>query len=201
MGPTVGFVGAFEYWVDFNLVLKMAMRLPRVTFLLVGGGRQWMYVKSEIARLGLNNVHLTGAVPYHEAMDYVAGMDVCILPFTRGAVSDGSCPLKLFEYAALRKPIVSTSTHEVIRIGHGWIKFADNETSFAAAIESFLDDRRASEAAGETGRALVEQLYNWPQLALQLEQMLLKGAVPGPEPAAARRAVLETSNSQFEPLQ
>lgn len=197
-GPTVGFVGAFEYWVNFDLVLQVAARLPRVNFLLVGGGRRWESVKQQVEKRQLTNVYLTGAMPYQQAMSYVAGMDVCLLPFTKDAVSDGSCPLKLFEYATLRKPIVSTFTHEVAHIGQGWISFADEAAGFAAAIELFLMDRRAATRAGEAGRALVEQLYNWPNLTRQFEELLLKGAVPSFEAASTRRTVLETINSDFE---
>jgi glycosyltransferase involved in cell wall biosynthesis len=199
-GPTVGFVGAFEYWVNFDLILRMALAMPRVTFLLVGGGRQWQSVRDEVASGGISNVHLTGAIPYRQAMDYVAGMDVCLLPFKHGAVSDGSCPLKLFEYAALRKPIVSTATREVKSIGNGWIEFADDEKEFQAAVESLLADPRAARRAGETGRALVEKLYNWPVLARQFEEFLIKGAVPAFQPAIAHRMVLETLKSGFGPL-
>lgn len=196
-GPTVGFVGAFEYWVNFELVLKAAQRLPHVTFLLVGSGRRLNDIKRMIAEFDLDNVVLTGAKPYREAMSYVAGMDVCLLPFTKDAVSDGSCPLKLFEYAALRKPIVSTFTREVARIGHGWISFADDEADFVAAIESLLTDRRAATHSGEAGRAMVEQLYNWPNLTRQFEEMLVKRTVPSFETASARRSVLEALNSNF----
>lgn len=191
-GPIVGFVGAFEYWVDFDLLLRAAARLPRVTFLLVGGGRQLDYVRSEVARLDLHNVQLTGALPYAEAMSRVAGMDVCLLPFTKDAVSDGSCPLKLFEYAALHKPIVSTRTREVARIGKGWIAFADEATRFAEAIELFLSDCHLSEQAGAAGRALVEQVYNWPNLTRQFEELLLNRTVPSFELNAARRTVLDS---------
>lgn len=198
-GPTVGFVGAFEYWVDFDLVLEVAKRLRRVNFLLVGGGRQFKYLESQIVRFGLTNVHLTGAVAYQDAMNYVAGMDVCLLPFTHDAVSDASCPLKLFEYAALRKPIVSTSICEVMRIGNGWISFADDVATFADAIESFLVDTCAAERAGEAGRAMVKRLYNWSNLARRFEDLLVSGAVPGFELTVARRTVLETRKSGFEP--
>jgi len=191
-GPTVGFVGAFEYWVDFDLILKTAQRLPGVTFLLVGGGRRWEEVRREAKMLGLANVRLTGAKPYPEAMNYVAGMDACLLPFTKDDVSDGSCPLKLFEYAALRKPIVSTHTREVARIGQDWIAFADDPAGFADAIESLLANPRAAAHAGEAGRAMVEQLYNWPNLTRQFEELLLNGAVPQFELTVARRTVLET---------
>lgn len=180
-GPTVGFVGAFEYWIDFDLILGTAKRLPDVKFLFVGGGRRLKHLQDRIADLGLTNIKLTGSMPYREAMNHVAAMDVCLLPFTRGAVSDGSCPLKLFEYAALRKPVVSTSATEVKRIGDGWVSFADDAPSFAAAIESFLTDRNLAARAGESGRAVVERLYNWPNLAKQFEEFLLSGVAPGME--------------------
>jgi len=198
-GPTVGFVGAFEYWVNFDLVLQAARRLPGVTFLLVGNGRRWKNVTQQIEKLNLTNVILTGAKPYREAMSYVAGMDVCLLPFTNDAVSDGSCPLKLFEYAALRKPIVSTNTCEVNRIGQDWISFADDADDYAAAIESLLADKRAAAHAGEAGRAMVEQLYNWPVLTRQFEELLINGAIPSFEMALARRSVLEGLASDLEP--
>jgi glycosyltransferase involved in cell wall biosynthesis len=197
LGPTVGFVGAFEYWVDFELVLRVAQRLPGVNFLLVGGGRRWEAVKQRAAELHLTNVHLTGPAPYQVAMDYVAGMDVCLLPFMRDPVSDGSCPLKLFEYAALYRPIVSTPTREVSRIGQDWIAFASDAASYAAAIESFLTDQRAARRAGEAGRALVEQLYNWPYLTERFADLLSNGAVPSFELTNARRNVLATLPADF----
>jgi glycosyltransferase involved in cell wall biosynthesis len=178
-GPTVGFVGAFEYWVDFDLILESARRLRNVRFLLVGGGRQLKHLRERIADLGLTNIKLTGAMPYREAMNHMAAMDVCLLPFTPGAVSDGSCPLKLFEYAALRKPVVSTSAREVMRIGHGWVSFADDAPEFAAAIESFIADRRLADAVGAAGRAMVERAYNWTNLAKQFEEFLAGAVAPG----------------------
>lgn len=196
LGPTVGFVGAFEYWVDFDLVMNLARRMPQINFLLVGGGRRWKVIKQQVEQRGLTNVVLTGAVPYQEAMNYVAGMDICLLPFTHDAVSDGSCPLKLFEYAALRKPIISTCTTEVMRIGQNWITFADDVTGFAYAIDGLLADQKAAAHCGEAGRALVEQVYNWPLLAQQFASLLRSGAVPRFEWEGAQRAVLSALNSR-----
>jgi len=178
LGPCVGFVGAFEYWVDFELILGLARRLPTVRFLLVGGGRRWMDVKQAVEKQGLQNVHLMGAVSYRQAMNYAAAMDVCLLPFTHDPVSDGSCPLKLFEYAALRKPIISTTTREVERIGKGWVEFADDVAGFAEAVEYFLSSPAVAARAGEAGRAIVEEYYNWPALARQFVEYLTLGTVP-----------------------
>lgn len=171
-GPTIGFVGAFEYWIDFDLVLGMAERMPKATFLLVGGGRRLEELRGLIARRGLSNVTLTGPLRYEHAMNLAAGMDLCLLPFTRDAVSDAACPLKLFEYAALRKPVISTRTEEVRRIGDGWIAFGDDAKESAAIAEDLLCNPRKADEAGEKGRIVVESTYNWPLIASRFADQL-----------------------------
>lgn len=170
--PLVGFVGALEYWVDLDLIVEVAARLPACEFLIVGGGRRLDELRSLVGRRGLSNVRLTGPKAYREAMREVAGMDVCLLPFEHGAVADGSCPLKLFEYAALRRPVVSTSTTEVRRIGSEWVWFADTAEQFAAAITSALSDRGEVARRVGLGRKLVENTYNWPLLTARFEEYL-----------------------------
>jgi glycosyltransferase involved in cell wall biosynthesis len=196
-GPCAGFVGAFEYWVDVELMLRVAARLPRVTFLFVGTGRCWGRMRQEVERRGLHNVRLTGAASYQQAMGYVAAMDVCLLPFRQDAVSHASCPLKLFEYAGLRKPVVSTSTREVSRLGAGWVAFADDAADFAAAVENFLADPALARRAGEEGRALVERRYNWPVLAREfvdfIERSRAAQAAYLPEPQTPPRGIIPNS--------
>ena len=170
--PTVGFVGAFEYWVDFPLVLEVARRLPKVCFLLVGGGRRWKQVRLAIEKRRLSNVYLTGPMPQEQAMDYVAAMDVCLIPFKKNSVSHGACPLKLFEYAGSRKPIVSTRTREVGRLGKGWVAFADDAPESADAIDRFLSDSKAAARAGADGRAFVERSHDWKDLAQKFVEIL-----------------------------
>jgi glycosyltransferase involved in cell wall biosynthesis len=176
--PVIGFVGAFEYWVDLELVLAVATRLPEMAFLLVGGGRRFAELQRRIRELQLRNVHLTGPQPYSLAMRAVQRMDVCLLPFTHSAVSDGSCPLKLFEYAALRRPIVSTTTTEVGRLGEGWIFFADQPDEMAATVQRILSNPSMTAAAVAKGRDLVEATYQWPLLAERFEAYLRQEGQP-----------------------
>jgi glycosyltransferase involved in cell wall biosynthesis len=198
-GPCAGFVGAFEYWVDVELMLQVAARLPQVTFLFVGTGRCWGRMRQEVERRRLRNVRLTGAASYQQAMSYVAAMDVCLLPFKRDAVSDASCPLKLFEYAGLRKPVVSTTTLEVSRLGQGWVAFADDAADFAAAVENFLTHPALARRAGEAGRAVVERRYNWPLLAQEFVDFIKRSqaAQPAylPDPQTAQRGIIPNSEN------
>lgn len=164
-GPLAGFVGAFEYFVDFELVLAAAAQLPEVTFLLAGAGRAWAGVQQAVQTRGLANVHLPGPLPYREALNAMAAMDICLLPFAPGPVSDTSSPLKLFEYAALGKPIVSTSQAEFHRLGGEFIKFADTGPTWAAAIRALLADPTERAWRGAAGARAISHRYHWGRLA------------------------------------
>jgi glycosyltransferase involved in cell wall biosynthesis len=159
--PIVGFLGAFEYFVDFELVLEAAERLKEVTFLLVGTGRLWKAVRTRVEERSLANVVLPGPVPYPRGFDYIAAMDVCLIPFKRGPVSDGACPLKLFEYAALRKPIISTPFAEIRRIGKDFVIFADTPSELITAIRRVLNHPDSVQRLVIRGYELVQAHYRW----------------------------------------
>ncbi len=163
--PIVGYLGAFEYFVDMDLVLAAASRLPEVTFLLVGGGRDWARVRQHTAREGLANVHLPGPVSHEVGLDYVAAMDICLVPFKHGPVADGAAPLKLFEYAALHKPVISTRTTEVGRIAGDFAVFADNVEELVSSINHLA--RAPGDFAPRVARGfeLVCDKYSWDQIA------------------------------------
>jgi glycosyltransferase involved in cell wall biosynthesis len=177
--PIAGYVGAFEYFVDFDLVLETAARLDgECTFLLVGGGRDWERVRGTARRRGLRNVHFTGYVPYPDALNHMAALDVALIPFSPGPVADAASPLKLFEYAALGRPVVCTPAEEVRRVASDWAFFGSTPDAWAGLIRDIVrNPDRAAERA-RRGRAEVESTYRWDRLAERFEE-LLEGAVAG----------------------
>lgn len=170
--PIVGYVGAFEYFMDFELVLETARQLPECTFLLVGGGRDWPAVQRGVHQRDLRNVHIFGAVGYREALDYVAALDIALIPFRAGAVADSSSPLKLFEYLAFRKPVISTSALETRRIAGDWVSFANSPEEFGQMIREI--HRSPSMALEKTrkGTTEVATRYRWDQIAATFESVV-----------------------------
>jgi glycosyltransferase involved in cell wall biosynthesis len=164
-GPIVGYLGAFEYFVDMELVLEVAGRLPEVTFLLVGGGRDLERVRQKARQAGLANVHLPGPVSHSSGLDYVAAMDVCVIPFKPGLVADGASPLKLFEYAAFRKPVISTRRAEVMRIAGDYVLFADTADELCRVIQEVLQSPDAYRHLQVRGYEKVRADYSWDSIA------------------------------------
>jgi glycosyltransferase involved in cell wall biosynthesis len=184
--PIVGFVGAFEYFVDFDLVLDTAARLPRCSFVLVGGGRDLARVRAAVQRRGLRNVHLPGPVDYRTALDYMAAFDVALAPFYTDPVGDAASPLKLFEYAALRRPVLCTPAAEIRRAAAGWAHFGATAEDWAARIEAILAAPEVAAARAADGYAAISDRYRWDQLAAMLERLMLDARRASASAAAVR---------------
>ena len=102
--PVIGFHGWIQYWIDFDLIAYAAKAHPEWSFVLIGP-------IEPLARVdkvrGLPNVHFLGKQPYAELPNYLAGFDVCVNPFVLGDLAEAVSPIKLYEYLASGKPIVS----------------------------------------------------------------------------------------------
>jgi len=102
-------------------ILLVASRTPNVEFIIVGGPEeeQERWVEYTADR-DLQNVTFTGFVPNKRIPTYLAAADVLIMPYnTDQSIDvmdiDTTSPLKLFEYMAARRPIVTTDIPAIAR--------------------------------------------------------------------------------------
>ncbi len=163
--PVVTYVGAFEYFVDTDLMLAVAARLPNVHFLFVGGGRDLVTMRKKALAMKLTNVEFTGPVPYSQALACMAAADVGLIPFRPLSVSQNASPLKLFEYTALGKPVVSTPLAEIRRIAGSWVFWADSTDEWVERILYLLASSEDVRSRLQRGRREVQELYDWTKLA------------------------------------
>ena len=119
--PIIGFVGSIQYWIDFDLIRYIALARLDWTIVLIGPvGRL-----AEVEKIkDIPNIHLLGKKDYECLPNYLKAFDVCINPFIIDEVGENVSPLKLYEYLATGKPIVSVNMPEaekfgeLVRIGH-----------------------------------------------------------------------------------
>ncbi len=165
-GFTVGFIGSFEYFIDFDLILDTALRMPDIEFLLVGFGRDFARVEQRVQTDRIKNITLTGGVPHNEVFDYIDRMDVCLNIFGKIPVSHRACPIKLFEYLSRRKPVISTRLHELEHIDDDdFLYYADTTDELEAALKKVRDEPVEAAARAEKGYAAVADRYTWQKLA------------------------------------
>ena len=121
----------------------------------------------------LDKVTFTGTVPYTQIPKYISCMDVCLLPYKAGALfADAALPLKLFEYMACGKPVISSKLTGAPPAFSGKILYASSEREYRDRLMALYSDRELRQKMGMEGRKLVEQSYNWPEITLRLERML-----------------------------
>jgi UDP-galactopyranose mutase len=86
-------------------------------------------------------VHYLGNRPYAELPAYLAGWDVCLLPFALNDATRFISPTKTLEYMAAERPIVGTPVRDVADLYADVVHLADTPASFVEACERALADR------------------------------------------------------------
>ena len=133
-GPRLGFYGVIDERFDVDLVQAMATAHPEWQIVLVGP-----VVKIDPATLPQGpNVHYMGQRTYAELPQFLAGWDVCLLPFALNDSTKFISPTKVLEYMAAELPCVSTPITDV-KVPYGDIvAIADTPEKFIAACERML---------------------------------------------------------------
>ena len=107
--PRLGFYGVIDERLDLPLLDFMARTRPEWQIVLVGP-----VVKIDPSNLPRRpNIHYLGQRSYDELPRYLAGWDVCLLPFARNDATRFISPTKTLEYMAAELPIVSTPISDV----------------------------------------------------------------------------------------
>lgn len=159
---TAGYSGHLYAGRGSELILDLAARLPQVAFLLAGGEPQDVErVQRQAHSAALGNVFLAGFVPNAELPLYQAACDVLLMPYqARVAASSGGdisrylSPMKLFEYLACQRPILSSDLpvlREVLNEEIAILLPASDPQAWADALQSLIEHphhgRRLAEAA------------------------------------------------------
>ena len=124
--PRVGFVGSIDsHTFDERLFRDVVAKLPEVSFVLVGPS------SIGVERWGISNVRFLGQKDYESVAQYMAGCDVLIMPWNDNEWIRACNPVKLKEYLAVGRPVVSSPFPEldpysdVVAEARGPDQFAD----------------------------------------------------------------------------
>jgi glycosyltransferase involved in cell wall biosynthesis len=135
--PVIGYFGSIAGQIDLELIAYLAGQRKNWTFLLIG-----MASVDVSAVAALPNVHLAGPQPYESLPRWAKAFDVTIVPYRRNRFVLNSNPLKIREYLAAGKPVVSVRAPEIERFGDV-ILLADSDEDFLHKIEQALESETA----------------------------------------------------------
>lgn len=177
-GFIVGYVGVLREWVDLETVLKALKELPEdIKLLVVGSEGEFHGNRDLVARSGLSDrVIFTGMVPYSQVPLYISAMDVGLIPFKTNGIANNALPIKLFEYMACEKPVISTELAPVKSKFNENVLYASNSGEYRTCIELLYGDAELRMKMGKRGRKIVLSGYDWESISKKLEDVL-KGVV------------------------
>jgi teichuronic acid biosynthesis glycosyltransferase TuaH len=144
--PIIGYMGNICLRIDYDLLLKVAEKYKQATLLMVGPRNDKHQHNIDFTRL--RNVFFVGAKNIRELPEYLAVMDCAILPFKKNALTKSIYPLKINEYLAGGKPVVSTSFSPDINGFSEVVYISDSHEEFLKNIDRALT---------EDGTASIEQ--------------------------------------------
>lgn len=178
--PIAGFVGHLSERVDFDLLHGV---LDAGLSLLLVGRRPPAYVGAQCeALLGRPRTQWVGFRPYDRIPAYLGLLDVGLVPYRPTPFNAASFPLKMLEYLAAGRPVVSTDLPAVRWLDTDLITIASTPEAFGVAAREATrtaHDRRLVEA-----RRRFAARHSWRSRVAELAQALGLEPIDLREPAA-----------------
>src|SRR5688572_11305171 len=166
--PRLGFYGVIDERLDTALIDTVARRRPDWQLVMVGP-----VVKIDPASLPRRpNIAYVGMRSYEALPSYLAGWDVCLLPFARNEATRFISPTKTLEYMAAELPIVSTPIEDVAEPYGRIVYLGGTPDEFVAACEQALGAGVLEREARATRARAVLRGTSWDDTARRMRDLL-----------------------------
>lgn len=175
----LGYVGALnpQDGVDYLLraLRDLRYKLDRKDFycVVMGSGDSLEELRAMAKSLQLDDyVELPGYVSDEDLMSNLSATDICVDPDPSSPLNDVSTWIKIMEYMAMGKPIVTfdlKETHWSAQDAAIYVK-PNNELEFAEAIAKLMDRPDLRAQMGEFGRQRVQRELKWDVVGQNLLQ-------------------------------
>lgn len=137
--PRIGYIGKINIRLDLELIYNTAQNRPDWNWIFIGpiehgAGKRLKKIK---------NVHLLGKMGHFEIAKYLKHFDVLTIPFKINEYTKNMNPLKLYQYLASGKPIVSTNLPEITEFNNAYPGLVYTGSDFIKSIEEGLKENDA----------------------------------------------------------
>jgi glycosyltransferase involved in cell wall biosynthesis len=187
----VGYMGRLVLEKGLDTLVAAVKRLTAkapVKALLVGAGPEEDRLRQQIAAAGLEDRFVfTGVVPHSEAAEYMACMDLFVLPSRTTPHWKEQFGRVLIEALASGAPVVGSDSgqipHLIRETGGGLVFPEGDEAALAAALEALIADPAERTRLAAVGARTVGERFSCEAVAQRLYTLLSGVARPGAVPA------------------
>ena len=173
----IGYIGTLLHYHRINIIFEIARDLinfnKEIVFLMIGGEKQKVdkyRLRAQKQQMGEYFI-FTGSVPYKTIPRYLKLIDIGIIPNTAPWAS----PTKMFEYAAMRKPIVAPDylpIRSFLPPETHWVLFPPNDgNALKERIMKLARHPELRKQIGEMNRQCVLEKYTWQHYIDRIEKI------------------------------
>lgn len=163
--PVLGYYGAIDERIDFNLVEVVCRARPDWSTVFIGP-----LVGMTRPPVDAPNFHWLGPRPYDQLPEYLKAFDIATMPWARSELTAHLSPTKTPEYLAAGRPVVSVPIPDVERDYGDIVSLADTPDAFVAACEKLLNNPPPNLSDSLTNRAAAA---SWDAIVQKMETRIL----------------------------
>jgi len=175
----VGYIGThgMAHGLEFIMESIQEIRNKKIHFLLVGTGAKKEATVAKAKELKLTNVTFLDPVAKSEVNRYISIIDVALVPLTKTVIHASLIPSKIFESAAMQKPMllgVEGEAREIVEHYNAGISFEpENKKEFLEALDA-ISSSTEKYAELQEGCTKLAEAFNRKNLAKNMFDILEK---------------------------
>jgi glycosyltransferase involved in cell wall biosynthesis len=172
--PRIGYMGHLKRMLNWALLFDLSTAHPEWSFVFVGPKGPHPEIDEILDKMAhLPNVHFLGGKPSKSLGAYPQHFDVCLMPYHVDDYTRYVYPLKMHEYLAGGRPVVSSPIRSVEDFKHV-ISLARGREEWSRAIaEALTPAENTSEQRARRQR--VARDYDWDGLVAKLVNTIMSG--------------------------
>ena len=163
----IGYYGALASWLDYDIIMKLAKKYSNIAFVLIGIKYDVSFDQSKISELP--NIKYIGPIDYSILPLYAKYFDIAWIPFIINDITLATNPIKVFEYMALGKYIITSALPECKK--YKSVNIANSFADYCELINNYKYNNNNEYQKKLKSEALAN---SWEQKANDILNLLLQ---------------------------
>jgi glycosyltransferase involved in cell wall biosynthesis len=177
----IAFVGNLALWQGVNVLIESAFQLlannKNLKFLIVGEGFLRDFLEKKISDSKYEKKFIfTGMIQYEDIPVLINIADICVAPFISGRNRiTGVSPIKVFEYMACGKPVISSKIEGLEFIEEeraGRLIEPEDVIGLEKALCDLIKNLQKRMGMGQKGLQIARERFSWESTVIKIEEVL-----------------------------